>query len=87
MHLHSNFHLLFRATYRTQVASISEQGNKSTTKFPVKECLGETKRSVVYEPSECCRLKGETQQEASIFRKAVAAGYEVKASFPELSED
>lgn len=43
--------------------------------------LGETKRPVVYEPSECCGLKGETQQEASIFRMAVAAGCTVKASF------
>ena len=46
-----------------------------------RKSLGETKRHVVYEPSECCRLKGETQQEASIFRMAVAAGCKVKASF------
>lgn len=77
----SNFHSVIRATYNTQVVSISERGNKSTTKFPVKESLGETKRPVFYEPSECCRLKGKTQQEASIFRMAVVAGCEVKAPF------
>lgn len=77
---YSNLRPLVRATYHTQVASISEQGNKSTTKFPVKEkAWGDKKARSLW--AECCRLKGKTQQEASIFRMAVAAGCKVKASF------
>lgn len=46
-----------------------------------RKSLGETKRFPVYELSECCKLKGETQQEAFISRMTVAAGCKGKASF------
>lgn len=80
-------HSLFRAACHTQVARISEQGNKFTRKLPVKKKPRGDKNSTVYELSECCKLKGETQQEAFISRMAVQQALKEKYPFSELTEE